>query len=187
MYLGTTSKMARPGETLKLRWNEYESNFSNAFSSLKEEKNFSDVTLVCEEQQVEAHKVILSACSPFFERILKKNPHPHPLLYLKDVKFTDLESILQFMYLGEVNILSSNLSAFLAVAQDLEVKGLINKDPRHPPTAAPPNIFQPPPNIHQTLPTAQHQSPPPVHHRALPPARAFPLPKPPTQAGSAAM
>ena len=69
-------------EQFCLRWNDFESSISNSFRELKEAGDFFDVTLVCQDQQVEAHKVILAACSPFFSSILKKNPHPHPLLYL---------------------------------------------------------------------------------------------------------
>ena len=70
-----------------LKWNDFESNLSVAFRELREEKDFFDVTLACEDSsQIEAHKVILSACSTFFKDILKKNPHQHPLLYLRGVK-----------------------------------------------------------------------------------------------------
>merc|ERR1712112_763291 len=72
----------------------------------------------------QAHKVILSACSPFFRNILRKNPHQHPLLYLKGVKYTDLQAVLNFMYHGEVNVAQEELNSFLAVAEDLRVKGL---------------------------------------------------------------
>merc|ERR1712202_55982 len=71
-----------------------------------------------------AHKVILSACSPFFRQILKRNRHQHPLLYLKGVKYTDLQSVLNFMYHGEVNVAQDELNSFLTVAEDLRVKGL---------------------------------------------------------------
>jgi len=81
-----------------LRWNDFESNISVAFRELREDKDFFDVTLACDDQQIQAHKVILSACSPFFRTILKRNPHAHPLLYLRSVKFSDLQSVLSFMY-----------------------------------------------------------------------------------------
>ena len=60
------------GEKFCLRWNDFEANISSAFRDLKEEKDFSDVTLVCADQQVEAHKVILAASSPFFKKVLGK-------------------------------------------------------------------------------------------------------------------
>ena len=77
---------------------------------------------------MKAHKVVLSACSPFFREILKANPHPHPLLFLQNVKQTDLLAVLDFMYLGEVQVVQENLASFLAVAEDLEVKGLMRKN-----------------------------------------------------------
>merc|ERR1711915_118014 len=107
-----------------LRWNDFESNISSAFRELREDKDFFDVTLACEDDQIEAHKVILSACSPFFKTVFKRNRHQHPLLYLKGVKFTDLVAVLNFMYHGEVNVAQDELNNFLAVAEDLRVKGL---------------------------------------------------------------
>lgn len=111
-------------EKFCLRWNDFESNISVAFRQIKEEKDLFDCTLSCGARQVQAHKLILSACSPFFRNIIRQNPHQHPLLYLKGVEFNDLQSVLNFMYHGEVNIAQEELNSFLAVAEDLEVKGL---------------------------------------------------------------
>ena len=107
-----------------LRWNDFESNISVAFQELRDDKDFFDVTLACDENQIQAHKVILSACSPFFRTVLKRNKHDHPLLYLKGVKYSDIVSVLNFMYHGEVNVAQEELNSFLAVAEDLKVKGL---------------------------------------------------------------
>jgi len=112
------------GEKFCLKWNEFESNVSTAFRELRDDKDFFDVTLACEGNQLEAHKVILSACSPFFRSVLKRNPHTHPLLYLKGIKYEDVLAVLNFMYHGEVNIAQDELNSFLAVAEDLQVKGL---------------------------------------------------------------
>ena len=111
-------------EKFCLRWNDFESNISSAFSNLRDGKDFFDVTLACDDEQIQAHKVILSACSPFFHNILRHHTHQHPLLYLKGVKFTELQSVLNFMYQGEVNVAQEELNSFLAVAEDLKVKGL---------------------------------------------------------------
>ena len=107
-----------------MRWNDFESSISGSLREIRDAKDFFDVTLVCDEEQVQAHKVIISACSPFFRSILQKNPHQHPLLYLKGVKFTELNSVLNFMYHGEANIAQDDLNSFLAVAEELKVKGL---------------------------------------------------------------
>jgi len=111
-------------EKFCLRWNDFEANISEGFRELREEKDFFDVTLACEDNQIQAHRVIISACSPFFRNVLRRNPHQHPLLYLKGVKYRDLLSILNFMYMGEVNVAQEELNSFLAVAEDLRVKGL---------------------------------------------------------------
>ena len=115
--MGSTEKFC-------LRWNDFESNISVAFRDLRDEKDFFDVTLACDDSQLQAHKVILSACSPFFRNILKRNPHQHPLLYLKGVKYAELEAVLNFMYMGEVNVAQEALNSFLSVAEELRVKGL---------------------------------------------------------------
>ena len=115
--MGSTEKFC-------LRWNDFETNISAAFRELREDKDFFDVTIACDDDQLQAHKVILSACSPFFRTILRRNKHEHPLLYLKGVKYADLVSVLNFMYHGEVNVAQEELNSFLAVAEDLKVKGL---------------------------------------------------------------
>ena len=143
-------------EKFCLRWNDFESNISVAFRELREEKDFFDVTLACEDSQVSAHKVILSACSPFFRNVLRKNPHQHPLLYLKGVKYQEMLSVLNFMYQGEVNVAQEELNSFLAVAEELRVKGLTQNTqesgkqrdtaaPRDP--VPPPKRPRPPPPI----------------------------------------
>jgi len=138
--------MAGGNEHFCLRWNDFESNISHAFREIREEKDFFDVTLACEDEQIQAHKVILSACSPFFRKILKKNPHQHPLLFLKGVKYTEIVAILNFMYHGEVNVTQDDLNTFLAVAEELKVKGLTQGDqqskPKPPP--APRRAREPP-------------------------------------------
>ena len=81
--MNSTSKGS--GQEYCIRWNDFETSVRTAFQDLKEEKDFFDVTLACDAEQIEAHKVVLSACSPFFRNILRKNPHQHPLIYLKGV------------------------------------------------------------------------------------------------------
>ena len=106
-----------------LQWNDFESNISVAFREIRE-KEFFDCTLSVGDRQLQAHKLILSACSPFFRSVLRKNPHQHPLLYLKDNEFSDIQEVLNFMYHGEVNVAQEELNSFLAVAENLKVKGL---------------------------------------------------------------
>ena len=111
-------------EKFCLRWNDFETSISSAFKEIREERDFFDVTLACGNDQVQAHKVILSACSPFFRNILRRNIHEHPLLYMKDISMTNLGCVLNFMYHGEVSVAQEDLNSFLATAEELEVKGL---------------------------------------------------------------
>ena len=84
-------------EKLCLKWNDYQDNVNAAFGNLREEKEFSDVTLACEDGQLlDAHKVILAASSPFFKSLLTKSRHPHPVIFMKGVKFENLAAIVDF-------------------------------------------------------------------------------------------
>jgi len=152
-------------EKFCLRWNDFESNISVAFREIREEKDFFDCTLSCGSRQIQAHKLILSACSPFFRSILKQNPHQHPLLYLKGVEFTNLIYVLNFMYHGEVNVAQEELNSFLSVAEDLQVKGLTQSN--SPDSSNP----KPKPNLgHQPLLQKEPSAtPPPKRPRPLPP------------------
>ena len=119
-------------DKLCLQWNDFKENVNSAFGRLREDKEFTDVTLACEDgQQIEAHKVILAASSPFFEKILQKSKHPHPLIYLKGFQSKHFVSILDFLYFGEANVYQEDFDSFLAIAEDIELKGLtgqISKD-----------------------------------------------------------
>jgi len=182
-------------EKFCLRWNDFESNISVAFREIRDEKDFFDVTLACGDRQIQAHKLILSACSPFFRGVLRRNPHAHPLLYLKGVDYSDLQAVLNFMYHGEVNVAQEELNSFLAVAEDLKVKGLtqnnqnsssgsdnaVNRDPPKPktdPTPRPRPVHRdisdrdpsPGPAPKRPRPSPAPHQPPPVHHTpSLPP------------------
>jgi len=162
-------------EKFCLRWNDFESNISVAFRELREEKDFFDVTLACDDSQIQAHKVILSACSPFFRNVLRRNPHQHPLLYLKGVKYTELLSVLNFMYMGEVNVAQEELNSFLAVAEDLRVKGLTQNNS----SEATPVRSQP---KQETLKQSSRVREPPEREQIPPPKRPRPMPSnPPMQ------
>lgn len=111
-------------ENYLLKWNDFEKNLSEGLRALKDEETFCDVTLACEDSQLEAHRVVLSVCSDFFQNILSKNSHSHPLLYLKGVRMADMESIIHFAYHGEANVALEDLESFLAAANELQIKGL---------------------------------------------------------------
>ena len=105
--------------------NNFTSHLLQTLKDLLNEKEFTDVTLVGDDNiQLTAHKVILSAFSPILRNLLLSNPHPHPLLYMRGVSSIELSSLLQFMYFGETEISQNNFNTFQALAKDLEVKGL---------------------------------------------------------------
>ena len=109
-------------EKLCLKWNDFQENVKTAFGNLREDKHFTDVTLACEDgQQLEAHKVILAASSPFFQKLLEWNKHPHPLIYMRGLKSEELLAILDFLYFGEINVLQEKLESFLALAEELQL------------------------------------------------------------------
>jgi len=103
---------------------------SGGLRELRAAQQLEDVTLVVEGGELKAHRVVLASCSPFFRRILVSCSHQAPLLYLRGVPKQELASMLDFMYQGEVSIGQDRLAAFLAVAEDLQVKGLTNSDPK---------------------------------------------------------
>merc|ERR1719509_289671 len=118
--------MNQEKEKLCLKWNEFQLNAISAFGALREDTGFADVTLACEDgQQVEAHKVILASSSPFFLKLLRRNKHPHPLIYMRGLKSEDLVAMLDFLYFGEANVYQKNLDSFLAVAEELQLKCLM--------------------------------------------------------------
>ena len=116
-------------EKFSLSWNQFGSNAQNTFQNLVNDQNFTDVTLVsADHKQINAHKVILSSSSQFFKEILLKNPHPHPLVFLKDIRHNDLLSIINFIYLGQTEVGQEELEQFMAAAKVLQVEGLNEKE-----------------------------------------------------------
>ena len=112
-------------ENHHIQWSAFESNIARTFGDLKEDKAFADVALVCGNQRLEANKIVLSVGSTFFRRIFNENPHPHPLIYMVGIKFSDLEALLNFAYFGEAFVVKDDLNSFFAAAERLEMKGLV--------------------------------------------------------------
>ena len=134
-------------ENFFMKLNDFQQNLTTTFRALRTDTDFNDVTLVCEDgQQVEAHKVILSASSPFFQNLLVRNKHAHPLIYMRGMKLEELVAILDFLYHGETNIDQENLNDFLIIAEELKLKGLSECDQILPEDE---NYFDP------TMPTVQ--------------------------------
>jgi len=189
--------MANSSEKFCLRWNDFERNISSAFRDIRDEKEFFDVVIACEDEQLQAHKVILSACSPFFRSVLRRNQPANQqgslVLYLKGVTYRDMESVLNFMYHGEVNVAQDDLNSFLAVAEELRVKGLTqstsggsdasNTSTLPPKSSSLPSRRRPSEDLHQA---PSSNAPPSYSNPSAPPIKR-PRPPPPAPRAPAAV
>ncbi|XP_011883370.1 PREDICTED: protein tramtrack, alpha isoform isoform X1 [Vollenhovia emeryi] len=152
-----------------LRWNNHQSNLLSVFDQLLHDESFVDVTLAVEGQLLRAHKMVLSACSPYFQALFVGHPDKHPIVILKDVPYVDMRSLLDFMYRGEVSVDQDRLTAFLRVAESLRIKGLteVNEDKCDLPNITSSllggnqnAVAPPPPSLHRINQIGQH------HHHA---------------------
>jgi len=122
------------------------------FDQLLSSEHFVDVTLACDGLSVRAHKMVLSACSPFFQSLFIQNPCKHPIVILKDIRFVDLKALVQFMYRGEVNVSQDQLPTLLKAAETLKIKGLAEVTNDSKPSGGP--LGLPQNNGHHSLPSA---------------------------------
>ena len=110
-------------QNLDIRWKTFPEQLVKLFSNLGRDGNFTDVTLVSDDQiQTQAHKVVLSACSPVLRNLLVNNRHSHPLVYLRGIQQIELLAVLEFMYFGQTKVTIRRVKKFLDVAKDLELK-----------------------------------------------------------------
>ncbi|XP_022125918.1 protein bric-a-brac 1 isoform X1 [Pieris rapae] len=107
-----------------LRWNNYQSNLTSCFDQLFQTETLVDVTLACDGRKLKAHKVVLSACSPYFQSLFMDNPSEHPIVILRDIMYSDLKAVVEFMYRGEINVSQEQITGLLKVAETLKVRGL---------------------------------------------------------------
>jgi len=117
--------MARYKENCSFTWDQFGQSIKQSFREVLDKRDYSDVTLACEDdQQIKAHKLVLCSGSLFFRNILSKIEHPQPFIYLKGIKKDELNSIMNFLYTGESTVAKEQLESFLEIAQQLKVKGL---------------------------------------------------------------
>ncbi|XP_047100080.1 longitudinals lacking protein-like isoform X6 [Schistocerca piceifrons] len=107
-----------------LRWNKHQATLVSVFDCLLDSEKLTDCTISAEGHHVRAHKIILSACSPYFEKLFSENYEKHPIIILHDVKYNVVKALMDFMYRGEVNVPQEELSGILKLSESLQVRGL---------------------------------------------------------------
>merc|ERR1719397_168290 len=113
-------------DKFSLRWSNFQKNISKTFSSLRSEEEFFDVTLVTDDQgMMSAHKLVLSACSPYFKHVLTQNKHSHPMLCLEGISSSELKYVLDYIYQGEVLLCQEELDRFVNIGSRLQLEGLV--------------------------------------------------------------
>ncbi|XP_041631211.1 protein bric-a-brac 1 isoform X2 [Drosophila kikkawai] len=136
---GRSSSVASPSSSSQqfcLRWNNYQSNLTTIFDQLLQNECFVDVTLACDGRSMKAHKMVLSACSPYFQTLLAETPCQHPIVIMRDVNWSDLKAIVEFMYRGEINVSQDQIGPLLRIAEMLKVRGLADVTHMEAATAA---------------------------------------------------
>lgn len=112
-----------------LRWNNHKTNLLTVFSESFRNEDFTDVTLACEGGSViKCHKMVLAACSSYFQNLFSDLPCSHPVVVLKDIRYSEIQAILEYMYKGEVSITQEEVEPLLRVAEALKVKGLVGEN-----------------------------------------------------------
>lgn len=140
----TTRPAASIPDHYSLRWNNHQNHLMRAFDALLQSKTLVDVTLVCAETSIRAHKMVLSACSPFFQRVFADTPCKHPVIVLKDFRGWVVQAIIDFMYRGEISVPQEKLHTLIDAGESLQVRGLVESSiPEHSPAtpAASPDDF----------------------------------------------
>ena len=112
-------------KSISFNWKNHPDFLKTTVKDLQSDDEFTDVTLVCDDKRkFEAHKVILSSCSPVFRNILQGTRNQNMVIFLRGIDYADMESILQFLYQGEVTLQEERVNDFLMSAKDLEIKEL---------------------------------------------------------------
>ncbi|XP_018006768.1 longitudinals lacking protein, isoforms H/M/V isoform X10 [Hyalella azteca] len=119
-------------ELLSLKWNNHRSTFIHVLGILRDKQLYTDATLACDGKFYSVHKLVLSTCSDYFSAMLDRTNCKSPVIVLKDIKCEDLEALLDYMYLGEVNVRQSDLATLIKAAECLRVKGLAVPDDEPP-------------------------------------------------------
>ncbi|CAK9801659.1 Sex determination protein fruitless [Anthophora quadrimaculata] len=111
-------------KTFNLTWNNHLANLSGLFEGLYKSGSLTDTTLACHGGMLRAHRLVLAACSPYFERVFKEHYGEQPILILKGVAVEEMECLLDFMYRGSIDVAEEHLPSLIKTATDLEIRGL---------------------------------------------------------------
>jgi len=133
-----------------LKWNNHQTNMMKVFTRLLNHQHFTDVILAAEGRSIKCHKMVLSACSSYFEQLFINFSEPNQIVILKDTSFLDISAIVDFMYRGEINVSQDRLSSLLKTAENLKVRGLAEvsgdeKEPKEPAPNVSPRLGPGPP------------------------------------------
>ncbi|XP_050692057.1 protein tramtrack, beta isoform-like isoform X11 [Eriocheir sinensis] len=113
---------------LSLKWNNHKTTFFDILRVLREKANYTDATIAVEGKFYPVHKLVMSTCSEYFSEIFERTPCKSPVIVLKDVRSQDMDALLDYMYLGEVNVNQNDLASLLKTAECLRIKGLAVPD-----------------------------------------------------------
>ncbi|XP_045105168.1 longitudinals lacking protein, isoforms H/M/V-like isoform X9 [Portunus trituberculatus] len=160
---------------LSLKWNNHRSTFFHILSEVRGKQTYTDATLACEGKFFPVHKLVMSTCSDYFAEIFEKTPCKNPVVVLKDIKKSDLEALLDYMYIGEVDVRQSELAGLIKAAECLRIKGLAvpDEDPTKAHKKAP-----------TTVPERREDSPPAKRKRRDSGGDRGRVPSPPLPRGS---
>ncbi|XP_047100082.1 transcription factor GAGA-like [Schistocerca piceifrons] len=113
-----------PSTDFHFTWDNHQATLLTVFDTLLANEKLADCTVSVEGKSIKAHKVILAACSPYFERVFTENHEKHPIIILPDVKFRVMKALLDFMYHGELNIQQDDLGSVLRLSESFQLRGL---------------------------------------------------------------
>ncbi|XP_042209472.1 zinc finger and BTB domain-containing protein 17-like isoform X2 [Homarus americanus] len=115
-------------DLLSLKWNNHKPAFFHLLRVLREKGCYTDVTLACGSKFFAVHRLVLMACSDFFSEVFDHTQCQKPVIVLKDIKSHELEALLDYMYLGEVDVQQADLPGLIKAAECLRIKGLAVPD-----------------------------------------------------------
>ena len=110
---------------MKIVWESYSGHLQNLLHDMWTSDDLTDVTLVCDEnKKIKAHKVVLSACSLFLKSVIKEISNISTI-NLKGINEKEIRKVLEFLYLGQVDIDQDDLDTFKVIAKKLEIEAIM--------------------------------------------------------------